>query len=78
MLMKYARPVLLILMLFALSVTSAFAAGKDRRHKRCVENCKFTHKRAKDACHNLPKYERKQCKRLADDAFRLCKDGCPR
>jgi hypothetical protein len=78
MLIKYLRPVLLIVMLLTMSIPSAFAAGKDRRHKRCVENCKFTHKRAKDACHNMRKGERKQCKKLADDVFRTCKDGCPR
>jgi hypothetical protein len=78
MLIKYSRHILLALMLIVMSVSSAYAAGKDHRHKRCVNDCKAAHNRAKDACRHDRRGDRRQCMREADDAFRSCKDGCPR
>lgn len=78
MLIKYWRLILLAVMLCMMSFPSAFATGKDRRHKICVDTCKARHNRAKDACHNMRGHDRKQCKRLADDAYHTCKDLCPR
>lgn len=79
MAIKYSRLMLLVLLLITMSAPSAFAAKKHSRdHKRCMENCKVTRRSATDACRSMRGRERKQCVRSAKEAFRTCKNGCPR